>query len=118
MFTKPTPNTECWGKTMFAAIYSLYKTKNIYKFFKFTILPSSFFNIEWCINSKYPGHGDYIESQWFTKKMENKDHLFLESFAWHWHNSSKKDYEVVDGSKFDLLQKFVSNRLEQRGIEE
>ena len=109
MFTNPVPNTECWGKTMFAEIY---------KFFKFNVFPASFFNIEWCINSKYTNYGDHIESQWFTKKLKNKEHLFLESFAWHWHNSSKKYHEIIPESKFGLLQQFVSENLKARGIEE
>jgi hypothetical protein len=107
MFTNPVPNTECWGKTMFA---------DIYKFFKFNVFPATFFNVEWCINSKHPSFGDHIESQWFTKELENKEHLFLECFAWHWHNSSKKGDPVATGSKFDLLQKFVSKALRERGI--
>ena len=107
LFTKPIPNTECWGKTMFATIYN---------FYKFNVFPASFFNIEWCINSKYAGFGDHIESQWFTKKLENHEHLFLESFAWHWHNSSKKKYDIVDGSKFNLLQKIIEDKLVQKNI--
>lgn len=107
LFTEPIPDTECWGKTMFASIY---------KFHKYNIFPASFFNIEWCINFKYKGLGDLIESQWFFKKLENHDHLFLDSFAWHWHNSSKKSFEIIDGSKFSLLQKIIDSKLLERKI--
>ena len=47
---------------------------------------------------------------------ENKEHLFLDSFGWHWHNSSKKDFEVVSGSKFDLLEKRINKILQKKEI--
>ena len=105
--TDARPGTTCWGKDMFAALYKRYT---------FNVLPAGFFNIEWCINKKHPGLGDKIESQWFIKHLENKEHLFLESFGWHWHNSSKKDFEVVQGSKFDILEKLTDKRLKEKGI--
>jgi hypothetical protein len=101
--TPPEPETTCWGKDMFAKLY---------RRFKYDVMPASFFNIEWCINKKHPGLGDYIESQGFLKPLDNEDHLFLESFGWHWHNSSKKDFDIVSGSKFDLLTKIIDLKLE------
>jgi len=101
--TPPSPETTCWGKDMFAKLYRRYK---------YDIMPASFFNIEWCINKKHPGLGDHIESQFFLNPLENMEHLFLDSFGWHWHNSSKKDFDIVSGSKFDLLVKIIDSKLE------
>lgn len=101
------PNSTCWGKDMFA---------NLYKNYKYTIFPTSFFNIEWCINKHTKGLGDYIEDGWFKNRHDNEDFLFLESFAWHWHNSSKKKFIVETNSKFDLLTKITNKRLKERGL--
>lgn len=101
------PNSTCWGKDMFARLYNEYQ---------FPIFPSTFFNIEWCINATTPGHGNYIEDGWFKSREDNKDFLFLETFAWHWHNSSKKNLQIEPGSKFDLLTKRTESLLKTRGI--
>jgi len=42
--------------------------------------------------------------------------LFLEAFAWHWHNSSNKHKEIVKRSKFDLLEKITDEKLRELGI--
>jgi hypothetical protein len=47
---------------------------------------------------------------------DNKKFLFTETFAWHWHNSGKKNLIVEDGSKFDLLTKLTEERLKKIGI--
>ena len=101
------PNSTCWGKDMFAQLYRHYK---------FDIMPTSFFNIEWCINKHTPGLGDYIEQGWFKNRQDNKDFMFFESFAWHWHNSSKKNLIIEPNSKFDLLIKFIENKLIEKGL--
>jgi hypothetical protein len=100
------PNTTIWGKELFAKVYR----KN-----KFTILPSTFFNTEWMINKKYPGKGDSTEHGWFTKNEYSTD-LFLNTFGWHWHNSSHKSKIVGEGSKFDLLTKHINQKLKDRGF--
>jgi hypothetical protein len=100
------PNTTIWGKDLFAKVYR----KN-----KFTILPSTFFNTEWMINKKYPGKGDSTEHGWFNKNEHSTD-LFLNTFGWHWHNSSHKTKIVNEGSKFDLLTKYIDNKLRDKGI--
>jgi hypothetical protein len=105
--TKAKPGSVCWGKKMFAKIYQKYK---------FNIFPCTFFNTEWCINSKHPSFGDEIESRWFFNPLNNDAHLFLDAFAWHWHNSSKKTCRVFSGSKFDLLTKVTERKLAERGI--
>ena len=101
------PNSTCWGKDMFAQLYRKYE---------YNIFPSSFFNIEWCINRHTPGLGDYIEQGWFKSRKDNQKFLFLESFAWHWHNSSKKNLEIESGSKFELLTSLTEKRLKEKGI--
>tara|TARA_R110002110_G_scaffold43418_7_gene134881 strand:- start:1733 stop:2308 length:576 start_codon:yes stop_codon:yes gene_type:complete len=106
MVTPANPGTVCWGKDMFAALYRRYE---------FNVMPAAFFNIEWCINKKHPGLGDEIERQWFLNPLVDKEHLFLDSFGWHWHNSSKKDFKTVPGSKFDLLESRTNDLLKERG---
>lgn len=102
-----TPNSTCWGKDMFASLY---------RKSPFPILPSGFFNTEWCINVKYPGLGNMIESGWFKNAGHGDRFLFLEAFGWHWHNSSNKNFPVEEGSKFDLLQKHIKSKLLERKI--
>ena len=34
----------------------------------------------------------------------------------HWHNSSKKDFEIVQVSKFNLLEKLTDEKLKEKGI--
>ena len=53
----------------------------------------------------------------FKSPLKNHDWLFLDAFAWHWHNSSNKDYDIVEGSKFDLLKKITKERLKLRGFD-
>ena len=74
-------------------------------------MPSTFFNTEWCINKKYKGLGTDIENQWFVSELKDKDHLFMEAFTWHWHNSSHKRDVIVENSKFNILQKIIRDRL-------
>ena len=114
--TPPIPATCCWGKDMFAPLYRRYK---------FPVLPSTFFNTEWCINVKYPGYGAELQKSWFDNapKPPNDDregstdnYLFREAFAWHWHNDSRKYDEIEKGSKFNLLQEFIDELLKEKGI--
>ena len=99
-------NSTCWGKSLFGSVY---KNK-----MKFDILPCAYFNTEWGINYKYPAAGDVIESQWFSKPLENNDHLFTSAFTWHWHNSSHKKDEIVEDSKFNKLEKIMDKKLEEK----
>lgn len=116
--TPPIPATCCWGKDMFAPLYRKYQ---------YPILPSTFFNTEWCINVKYPGTGysTQIQKSWFKNapKPENdtrfgadNNYLFLEAFTWHWHNDSKKDMIPEPGSKFWLLTEFINQKLIEKGF--
>lgn len=100
------PNTTVWGKDLFAKVYRKHK---------FVVFPSTFFNTEWMINKKYPGKGDATERGWFTPNEYSND-LFINTFGWHWHNSSHKNKVVNEGSKFDLLSKHIDNKLKKKGI--
>lgn len=88
----------------------------VYKKHPFTVFPSTFFNTEWLINKtdrefrSIIGHG-------FNKIKTDKDFLFLDAFAWHWHNSSNKNRKIERGSKFDLLKERTENLLLSKGIQ-
>ncbi len=110
------PATCCWGREMFATLYKRYK---------YPILPSAFFNTEWCINYKYPGYGDEVEKSWFktnpnlegdTRTGAEDGYMFREAFTWHWHNDSKKNQVPEPGSKFYLLSEWVEELLKEKEI--
>ena len=83
----------------------------------FTVFPSTFFNTEWLISKVDRELSEDLEKDWFYNKKDTaKDNLFTQAFAWHWHNSSKKDFPIQDGSKFDLLRKRTDSLLKDRGI--
>lgn len=100
-------DTTVWGKDTFAKLWREWPN--------FTIFPSTFFNTEWLMNKTDPdfrsvvGHG-------FDRVETDRDFLFLDAFAWHWHNSSNKDREIQVGSKFDLLRKRTDTLLAEKGI--
>lgn len=102
------PDSTIWGKDMFAQLWRRYP--------KFTIFPSTFFNTEWLISKVSPEERDSAKLGWFDNKVQNQDHLFLDAFAWHWHNSSNKNKNIVDGSKFDLLEKLTDQKLQERNL--
>tara|TARA_R110002074_G_scaffold19770_1_gene62656 strand:+ start:203 stop:1111 length:909 start_codon:yes stop_codon:yes gene_type:complete len=108
MVTSPRPGTTCWGKDMFA---------NLYRRYPFPVLPSTFFNTEWCVNIKYgPGANRKMNESWFEDTGAQDNFLFTEAFTWHWHNSSHKDKPVQPGSKFDLLEKRMDKVLKEKGF--
>jgi len=91
---------------------------------KFTVFPSTFFNTEWQMNTSWDGDkkiynpsgiGTKTESGWFNKN-EYSNSLFEDAFSWHWHNSSYKNREIEEGSKFNLLQNKIKNKLNDKGI--
>jgi hypothetical protein len=102
------PDSTIWGKDMFAQLWRRYP--------KFTIFPSTFFNTEWLMSKVGMEEAVAANRSMFEKKMENPENLFLEAFAWHWHNSSNKNKEVVEGSKFDMLDTLMTARLQERNI--
>jgi len=101
IITPPTGGT-CYDEDMMSYVY-----RTTY----FTVFPSTFFNTEWLMSKVDKPLSTEVESCWFTKPLENKDNLFLEAFSWHWHNSSNKHKDVVEGSKFDILTKIMDDKL-------
>lgn len=94
-------NTTIWGKDLFAKVYQKHK---------YDILPSTFFNTEWLISKIDKKLSDDILTYWFDNECPN-ELLFTEAFAWHWHNSSNKNKQVVKNSKFDKLKTIIKKKL-------
>jgi len=92
-------NSTIFGKDLFA---KLYKEK------KYTIFPSSFFNIEWLIDID-------ASKGWFEESCAD-DLLFLNCFSWHWHNTGYKNKPINYGSKFFKLQQITNKKLKQKGF--
>jgi hypothetical protein len=89
----------------------------VYRKNPFTVFPSTFFNTEWLISKVDRQLSEDLENDWFYNKKDTAyDYLFLEAFAWHWHNSSKKTFPIEEGSKFDLLRIRTNELLKQKGI--
>lgn len=107
MVTPARPATACWGKEMFAALYRRYP---------FPVLPSTFFNTEWCINIKHKGKSLHIQKGWFDNAGYDEEFIFNDAYTWHWHNSSNKDKQVKKGSKFKIIEEKVDSMLVQKGI--
>ncbi len=103
------PDSTIWGKNMFAQLWRRYP--------EFTIFPSTFFNTEWLMSKVSVEDSIEADKGMFKSPLKNPDWLFLDAFAWHWHNSSNKDYDIVEGSKFDLLKKITKERLKSRGFD-
>lgn len=95
-----------WGKDMFAQLYRHYK---------YTILPGSFFNIEWLISIIDEPLSFRRDELWFEKDCP-EEYMFLDCFAWHWHNSSNKNKTIMPNSKFDKLIKINNKKLIERGF--
>jgi|TARA_R110001583_G_scaffold59311_1_gene176491 hypothetical protein len=100
--------TTIWGKELFASLWR--------RGYEYTIFPSPFFNTEWLISKKDKELSENVEAGWFANNGYADDNLYLEAFAWHWHNSSKKHLPIEEGSKFELLQRLTNMKLEERGI--
>lgn len=73
----------------------------------FTVFPSAFFNTEWQMEDE-----TRLRKGWFTKTKESEE-LFLDAFAWHWHGSGgdMSPKKIEEGSKFDLIRKFIHRGL-------
>lgn len=113
--SKPVADSTVLDHVLLAKVY----TKK-----QFTVFPSAFFNTEWQLNTTYidgirhynaNGLGTQVESGWFEKNQFS-DYLFEGAFAWHWHNSSKKNNRIEEGSKFDILMKLTKKTLKKKGI--
>lgn len=97
------PNTVCRDHQLLAKVFQRRP---------FSVFPSVFFNTEWQMDAP---EGALDQRGWFIKN-EHSNKLFLEAFAWHWHNSSNKDKPIEPESKFYLLNKLTDENLKKRGI--
>ena len=101
------PATTIWGKQLFAKVWSQWPN--------FTIFPSTFFNTEWLITkTDRPFRESLLDG--FSRITTSKDYLFLDAFAWHWHNTSRKEAVIEEGSKFHQLQQITNTKLRDKGI--
>ena len=106
LITPPSGGT-CYDEDMLSYVYK--KTK-------FTVFPSSFFDTQWLISKVSVEDSIKAENEMFDIPVEDKSWLFLEAFAWHWHNSSYKDRTPVKDSKFYALEHLTNQRLKEKGI--
>ena len=103
------PRSTCFDEDMLSHVYR--KNPNA-----FTVFPSPFFNTEWLIGKTDKELSEEVSAGWFSPNDIISEHLFLEAFAWHWHNSSNKLKPVLQGSKFALLQERNNKKLTTMGI--
>jgi glycosyl transferase-like sugar-binding protein len=69
-----------------------------------TVFPSPFFNTEWQAIPEFEPF----------RKTPDSTELFEGAFAWHWHN--KWDEPIEPGSKFQLLEARIDEKLMQLGM--
>lgn len=95
-------NSTTWGKNLFAKVYQKYE---------FDVFPSTFFNTEWLISKVDEQLSFELQSKmWFETECPD-ELLFLDAFAWHWHNSSNKHRVINNNSKFDKLNKIIEKKI-------
>ena len=100
----------CFDEDMLGYVYS--RNPSL-----FTVFPSPFFNTEWLISKTDKELSTKVENCWFSERMRSdSENLFLDSFAWHWHNSSNKNKRVMPESKFYWLDARIDHVLREKGI--
>ena len=92
LHTRSASDTTNWSST----IYSKVNDSNLQHF------PCAWFNTEWCLKDP-----NYIMTPF---KKEKEVRLFDGAFTWHWHN--RWSDEIEEGSKFQILEVDINNRLE------
>jgi hypothetical protein len=107
LVTPPSGGT-CYDEDMLSYVYR--KTK-------FTVFPSSFFDTQWLMSKVSVEDSIKAEDEMFDIPVEDESRLFLEAFAWHWHNSSNKNKTPVKDSKFYTLEHLTNQRLKEKGIQ-
>jgi hypothetical protein len=90
----------------------------VYRKVKFTVFPSSFFDTQWLISKVNVEESVIADNEMFDTPVADKSRLFLEAFAWHWHNSSNKHKSPVKNSKFYMLEKLIDKKLKEKGLNE
>jgi hypothetical protein len=106
LITPPSGGT-CYDEDMLSYVYR--KTK-------FTVFPSSFFDTQWLMSKVNVEDAVRANKEMFDIPVEDESWLFLEAFAWHWHNSSNKNKTPVKDSKFYALERLTDQRLKEKGI--
>ena len=101
------PRSTCFDEDMLSRVYRRCAES-------FTVFPSPFFNTEWLISKTDAKFSEKVLAGWFDKNSYSSKCLFLDSFAWHWHNSSNKDRLIEEGSKFDLLGNRTNKLLREK----
>ncbi len=87
----------------------------VYRRRPFTVFPSTFFNTEWLMSKTDLPFRKFMQNGFETIETD-RDFLFLDAFAWHWHNTSNKDRTIEPGSKFDRLTQRTNKLLKEKGI--
>jgi hypothetical protein len=87
----------------------------VYRRRPFTVFPSTFFNTEWLMSKTDLPFRKFMQNGFETIETD-RDFLFLDAFAWHWHNTSNKDRIIQLGSKFDRLRQRTNKLLKEKGI--
>ena len=68
------------------------------------MFPSAFFNTEWQMKEPFEPF----------KKTPGSTNLYEGAFAWHWHN--RWDEPIQQGSKFQLIEARIDEKLRQLGF--
>lgn len=103
----PATGGTCYDEDMLAYVYAKRP---------FTVFPSTFFNTEWLVSKVSKAASEKADRCMFDEKLEDVEGAYMGAFAWHWHNSSNKHKEIVEGSKFDLFDKNMDAILREMEI--
>jgi len=68
------------------------------------IFPAAFFDTDWQAETRFVAF----------KRTRSTPNLHEGAFAWHWHN--QWDAPIEDGSKFQLMEQHIDQRLAARGL--
>ncbi len=79
-----------------------------------TIFPCTFFNTEWGISNKEVGNNaEYRKFITYPyKKTDYSNELYDGVFSWHWH--SNWDAKIEKGSKWQILEKKINNKIQNK----
>lgn len=102
----PSPNSMCRDRKLLAKVY---RKK------PFTVMPCAFFNTEWQMQLTDASLSIKIHQGWFSEN-EYSNTLFPEAFSWHWHHRAYRNVPLEKGSKFDLMDQYISKKLVERKV--
>ena len=69
-----------------------------------SIFPAAFFDTDWQAQTRFVAF----------RRTRSTPNLYDGAFAWHWHN--QWDAAIEDGSKFQLMEQHIDQRLAARGL--